>query len=66
VRSARDDGRLDSGEELLPEERDELLKRIQSFEPTAQHRVEDLSTQLARPEELAATLAERLTRTSAS
>jgi DNA-binding transcriptional MerR regulator len=57
--------RLDSGEELLPGEREELLKRIQGFEQAAQQRVEDLRTQLARAEEFAATLAARLIRTSA-
>ncbi|WP_329233735.1 MerR family transcriptional regulator [Streptomyces canus] len=57
--------RLDTGEELPPEERDELLDRIRGFEQAAQQRVEDLRTQLARAEEFAATLAERLTRTPA-
>ncbi|WP_307677712.1 MerR family transcriptional regulator [Streptomyces sp. V4I2] len=57
--------RLDSGEELLPGEREELLKRIQGFEQAAQQRVEDLRTQLARAEEFAATLAARLTPASA-
>lgn len=57
--------RLDSGDEPLPEEREELLERIRGFEQAAQQRVEDLRTQLARAEEFAATLAERLTRTPA-
>ncbi|KQW05186.1 MerR family transcriptional regulator [Streptomyces sp. Root369] len=57
--------RLDTGEELPPEEHGELLDRIRGFEQAAQQRVEDLRTQLARAEEFAATLAERLTRTSA-
>ncbi|MFF9803424.1 MerR family transcriptional regulator [Streptomyces rochei] len=57
--------RLDSGEELLPGEREELLKRIQGFEQAAQQRVENLRTQLARAEEFAATLAARLTSASA-
>jgi DNA-binding transcriptional MerR regulator len=57
--------RLDTGEELPPEEREELLDRIRGFEQAAQQRVEDLRTQLARAEEFAATLAERLTRTPA-
>ncbi|MET9793158.1 MerR family transcriptional regulator [Streptomyces canus] len=55
--------RLDTGEELPPEERKELLDRIRGFEQAAQKRVEDLRTELARAEEFAATLAERLTRT---
>ncbi|MCT9075931.1 MerR family transcriptional regulator [Streptomyces fulvoviolaceus] len=55
--------RLDSGEELPPEEREELLERIRGFEQAVQQRVEDLRTQLARAEEFAATLAERLIRT---
>ncbi|MFG2733041.1 MerR family transcriptional regulator [Streptomyces canus] len=57
--------RLDTGEELPPEEHEELLDRIRGFEQAAQQRVEDLRTQLARAEEFAATLAERLTRTPA-
>ncbi|MCX4854343.1 MerR family transcriptional regulator [Streptomyces canus] len=57
--------RLDTGEELPTEEREELLDRIRGFEQAAQQRVEDLRTQLARAEEFAATLAERLTRTPA-
>ncbi|MFJ2019607.1 MerR family transcriptional regulator [Streptomyces nodosus] len=55
--------RLDSGEELPSEEREELLERIRGFEQAAQQRVADLRTQLSRAEEFAATLAERLTRT---
>ncbi|USQ86383.1 MerR family transcriptional regulator [Streptomyces phaeoluteigriseus] len=55
--------RLDSGEELSPAERDELLTRIRGFEHAAQRRVEDLRVQLARAEDFAGTLAERLTRT---
>ncbi|MGP4087842.1 MerR family transcriptional regulator [Streptomyces sp. KR55] len=55
--------RLDSGEELPPEEREALLDRIRGFEQAAQQRVEDLRTRLSRAEEFAATLAERLTRT---
>ncbi|MFD7409009.1 MerR family transcriptional regulator [Streptomyces sp. NPDC059866] len=53
--------RLDSGEELPSEEREELLDRIRGFEQAAQQRVEDLRIQLSRAEEFAATLAERLT-----
>jgi DNA-binding transcriptional MerR regulator len=56
--------RLDSGEELPPEEREALLERIRGFEQAARQRVEDLRTQLSRAEEFAATLAERLTRTT--
>ncbi|WP_330455651.1 MerR family transcriptional regulator [Streptomyces sp. NBC_00820] len=54
--------RLDSGEELPSGERGELLERIRGFERAAQQRVADLRTQLARAEEFAGTLAERLTR----
>ncbi|MEU0206426.1 MerR family transcriptional regulator [Streptomyces canus] len=57
--------RLDTGAELPPAEHEELLDRIRGFEQAAQQRVEDLRTQLARAEEFAATLAERLTPTSA-
>ncbi|NGO44718.1 MerR family transcriptional regulator [Streptomyces ureilyticus] len=55
--------RLDSGEELPPEQRTDLLERIRGFEQAAQQRVEDLRTQLARAEEFAATLSARLERT---
>jgi len=57
--------RLDSGEELPTGEREELLERVRGFERAAQQRVADLRTQLARAEEFAITLAERLTRTPA-
>lgn len=57
--------RLDTGEERPREEHEELLDRIRGFEQAAQQRVEDLRTQLARAEEFAATLAERLTRAPA-
>ncbi|MFJ3895028.1 MULTISPECIES: MerR family transcriptional regulator [unclassified Streptomyces] len=57
--------RLDSGETLPAAERAELLERIRGFERAAQERVADLRTQLARAEEFAVTLAERLTRTPA-
>ena len=56
--------RLDSGEELPPGERESLLERVRGFEQAAQRRVEDLRTQLARAEEFAATLANRLARAS--
>lgn len=52
--------RLDSGEELPPAERDALLTRVRGFEQAARRRVEDLRVQLARADEFAATLAERL------
>ncbi|MFF8473018.1 MerR family transcriptional regulator [Streptomyces sp. NPDC015414] len=52
--------RLDSGDELPPEEREALLDRIRGFEQAARRRVEDLRTQLSRAEEFAATLAARL------
>lgn len=55
--------RLDSDQELPPDEREELLDRIRGFEQAAQQRVEDLRTQLSRAEEFAAALAERLMRT---
>ncbi|MFG2784712.1 MerR family transcriptional regulator [Streptomyces prunicolor] len=57
--------RLDSGEELPAGEREELLERIRRFEQAAQQRVVDLRTQLARAEEFAITLAERLARSLA-
>ena len=57
--------RLDSGETLSLAEHEELLERIRGFERAAQERVADLRTQLARAEEFAVTLAERLTRTPA-
>lgn len=57
--------RLDSGETLSLAEHEELLERIRGFERAAQERVADLRTQLARAEEFAGTLAERLTRTPA-
>ncbi|MCX5599832.1 MerR family transcriptional regulator [Streptomyces phaeochromogenes] len=58
--------RLDSGEELPPEEREELLDRIRGFEQATHKRVEDLRTQLARAEEFAATLGERLMRSTSA
>ena len=58
--------RLDSGEELPPGEHEQLLERIRGFERAAQQRVADLRTQLARAEEFATTLAERLTKTPTS
>ncbi|MEU9116456.1 MerR family transcriptional regulator [Streptomyces sp. NPDC048483] len=52
--------RLDSGEELSAEEREEGLAQVREFERMAAERVTDLQTQLARAEEFAATLRERL------
>lgn len=52
--------RLDSGKELPPKEREELLDRLRGFEEAAQQRMADLRSQLARTEELAATLRQRL------
>lgn len=52
--------RLDSGGDLRPEEREDLLDRVRGFEQAARRRVEDLRVQLSRAEEFAATLAERL------
>ncbi|AQW54970.1 MerR family transcriptional regulator [Streptomyces violaceusniger] len=53
--------RLDSGAELPPDEREDLLERVRGFQEAARQRVADLRTQLARAEEFAATLGERLT-----
>ncbi|WP_019065103.1 MerR family transcriptional regulator [Streptomyces prunicolor] len=58
--------RLDSRTELPTAEREELLERMRGFEQATEQRVEDLRTQLARAEEFAATLAERLARTPTS
>nr|WP_199791022.1 MerR family transcriptional regulator [Streptomyces sp. SID8379] len=52
--------RLDTGAELPPAERERLLDRVRHFEQAAQQRVADLRTQLARAEEFAGTLRERL------
>ncbi|AGP55596.1 MerR family transcriptional regulator [Streptomyces rapamycinicus] len=52
--------RLDSGAQLQPGERADLLERVRGFQEAAQQRVADLRTQLARAEEFAATLRERL------
>ncbi|MEV6612557.1 MerR family transcriptional regulator [Streptomyces sp. NPDC051051] len=54
--------RLDSDDELPPAEREELRRCIRGFEQATQRRVKDLRVQLARAEEFAAALAERLTR----
>ncbi|WP_329392942.1 MerR family transcriptional regulator [Streptomyces lydicus] len=52
--------RLDSGEELSGEERDRALDQVRDFAQVAAERVADLHEQLARAEEFAATLRERL------
>ncbi|MER7098660.1 MerR family transcriptional regulator [Streptomyces humidus] len=52
--------RLDSGSELAAGEREDLLERVHGFQEAAQLRVADLRTQLARAEEFAAALGERL------
>ncbi|MEJ8672643.1 MerR family transcriptional regulator [Streptomyces sp. NBC_01017] len=52
--------RLDSGEELTSAEREALLERVRGYEQGAAEQVEKLRTQLARGEEFAATLRERL------
>ncbi|GAA2461756.1 MerR family transcriptional regulator [Streptomyces glaucus] len=57
--------RLDAGEELPPEEREELLGRVRGYEEAARQRVADLRTRLARAEEFAATLRERLVQSAA-
>ncbi|GAA1914166.1 MerR family transcriptional regulator [Streptomyces durmitorensis] len=54
--------RLDSGDELTAEQREELVERMRGFEQATQQRVRDLRTQLARAEEFAATLREHLPR----
>ncbi|MEV8594270.1 MerR family transcriptional regulator [Streptomyces sp. NPDC052012] len=54
--------RLDAGDLPDGEEREELLGRVRHFEEAARQRVADLRTQLARAEEFAATLQERLDR----
>jgi DNA-binding transcriptional MerR regulator len=51
--------RLDAGD-VPAAERDELLGRVRRFEEAARQRVADLRTKLARAEEFAATLRERL------
>ena len=53
--------RLDSGARMPSGEREDLLERVSGFHEAARQRVADLRTQLARAEEFAATLSERLT-----
>jgi DNA-binding transcriptional MerR regulator len=52
--------RLDSGEELSTGEREALLARVRKYEQAATQKIEDLRVQLARAEEFAATLRNRL------
>lgn len=52
--------RLDLGDELSADEREQLLERVRGFERAARQRVADLRTRLARAEEFAATLADRI------
>ncbi|GHA72521.1 MerR family transcriptional regulator [Streptomyces tendae] len=52
--------RLDLGDELSADERERLLERVRGFERAARQRVADLRTRLARAEEFAATLADRI------
>ncbi|MEU6123881.1 MerR family transcriptional regulator [Streptomyces sp. NPDC047123] len=58
--------RLDSGEDLSAADRRQLVDRVRHFAQLTQQRVIDLRTQLARAEEFAATLAERLPGPAAS
>ncbi|OKI02540.1 MerR family transcriptional regulator [Streptomyces sp. CB02923] len=52
--------RLDTGEKLTAAEREAVLERVRGYEQDAAEQVEKLRTQLARAEEFAATLRERL------
>ncbi|MEV0017554.1 MerR family transcriptional regulator [Streptomyces tendae] len=53
--------RLDRGDQQLSaDEREQLLERVRGFERAARQRVADLRTQLARAEEFAAALADRI------
>ncbi|MGV9885184.1 MerR family transcriptional regulator [Streptomyces sp. NPDC003006] len=52
--------RLDSGEALPTAEREALLERVRGYERDAAEQVEGLRVQLARAEEFAGTLRERL------
>ncbi|CAL9521778.1 HTH-type transcriptional regulator ZntR [Streptomyces sp. enrichment culture] len=58
--------RLDANAPLDGEERERLLERVRGFEEAARRRVAELRTQLARAEEFAATLHERLENATAS
>lgn len=57
--------RLDSGEHIGADERRELLTRLRDFEVAAQKRVAELRVQLARAEDFAATLGDRIDRATA-
>ncbi|MFJ7231751.1 MerR family transcriptional regulator [Streptomyces tendae] len=53
--------RLDLGDrQMSAGERERLLERVRGFERAARQRVADLRTQLARAEEFAATLSDRI------
>ncbi|WP_176953674.1 MerR family transcriptional regulator [Streptomyces indicus] len=52
--------RLDTGGDLPPEERQDLLQRVRTYEQSATEQVEKLRVQLARAEDFAATLRTRL------
>ncbi|MFG2683080.1 MerR family transcriptional regulator [Streptomyces sp. NPDC048392] len=52
--------RLDSGEALDSDERENLLDRVRVYEQAAMEQVEKLRVQLARAEDFAATLGARL------
>ncbi|MGW0537782.1 MerR family transcriptional regulator [Streptomyces sp. NPDC003032] len=54
--------RLDSGRALPTAEREALLERVRGYESDAAEQVERLRVQLARAEEFAGTLRERLDR----
>jgi DNA-binding transcriptional MerR regulator len=54
--------RLDSDENLSAGERDDLLERVHRYEQAATEQMAKLRTQLARAEEFAQTLRERLNR----
>ncbi|GGQ11359.1 MerR family transcriptional regulator [Streptomyces mutabilis] len=56
--------RLDTGD-LTDAEREECLARVRGFEEAARQRVADLRTQLARAEEFAGALRERLAHSDA-
>nr|WP_238342180.1 MerR family DNA-binding protein [Actinopolymorpha rutila] len=54
--------RLDSGDPVAADERRELLRRLREYETASQERVTELRVQLARAEDFAKTLAERIDR----
>ncbi|MEV0122138.1 MerR family transcriptional regulator [Streptomyces sp. NPDC050703] len=53
-------GRLDSGDGLPAEEREQLLRRVREYERAAVRKIDELRVQLGRAEEFAATLRARL------